>query len=370
MKLKNVHDKSNAENAHTAYKKSVEEFRAYQITFVESMKKILTSFEELDEHRLNILKEVLTEFTNSQITLNQSHTEEIPVLVASIQRMDSKRETQDFIDKNKSNKLPDPLVVYEPYISTNGIDVPADDIPVEVTENDKSAAESTDTEKDKPKRSKSLKRVKSMKKNKVKNSVDVENGAGKVKTPRKRKETPNGEETKSPRENSESTDVAPHVAEPNLEEQVSTPEEQPIQEEPVDDIIKASEDVVDVPIATISKIAIALYDFEPRDETDIGFRAEEGIIITKEDGEVEDCPGWMEGICNGQIGLFPANHVEILKDFKKCVVQYSFEPQNDDELLLRTGEELVILKELEEWFLGCTIEGRTGLFPSNFVKII
>ncbi|XP_064196339.1 CD2-associated protein-like isoform X2 [Anguilla rostrata] len=131
--------------------------------------------------------------------------------------------------------------------------------------------------------------------------------------------------------------------------------------------------------------------------------------------------GWMEGDLNGKRGLFPDNFVkevkkeskEEVKDevqpvrrertggnvaslvqrmsnygfpaggfqppshprtFKKkvkkrqCRVLFEYLPQNEDELELKAGDVIDINEEVEEGWWSGTMNGKSGLFPSNFVK--
>ncbi|NXP26550.1 CD2AP protein, partial [Scytalopus superciliaris] len=62
------------------------------------------------------------------------------------------------------------------------------------------------------------------------------------------------------------------------------------------------------------------------------------------------------------------------KGFKKrskkrqCKVLFEYIPQNEDELELKLGDVIDINDEVEEGWWSGTLNGRTGLFPSNFVK--
>lgn len=126
--------------------------------------------------------------------------------------------------------------------------------------------------------------------------------------------------------------------------------------------------------------------------------------IKKDDG------GWWEGELDGRRGLFPDNFVrELKKDAKKenqpkkpteasggeisngslmssnetslksrgiaerirsrrCQVAFSYAPQNEDELELKIGEIIEVLGEVEEGWWEGILNGKTGMFPSNFIK--
>ncbi|CAG5950301.1 unnamed protein product [Menidia menidia] len=127
--------------------------------------------------------------------------------------------------------------------------------------------------------------------------------------------------------------------------------------------------------------------------------------------------GWMEGDLNGKRGLFPVNFVKDTKSEPKedaspsqrreksagnvanlvqrmsiigiptggfqppqppaaskkpkkrqCKVLFGYQPQNEDELELKVGDILDITEEIEEGWWSGVINGKSGLFPSNFVK--
>ncbi|XP_072218770.1 CD2-associated protein isoform X1 [Leuresthes tenuis] len=136
--------------------------------------------------------------------------------------------------------------------------------------------------------------------------------------------------------------------------------------------------------------------------------------------------GWMEGDLNGKRGLFPVNFVkELKKDSKEvkevknepkedtfqpqrreksagnvanlvqrmsiigiptggfqppppaaskkpkkrqCKVLFVYQPQNEDELELKVGDIIDIIEEVEEGWWSGNRNGKSGLFPSNFVK--
>ncbi|XP_060557527.1 SH3 domain-containing kinase-binding protein 1-like isoform X6 [Ruditapes philippinarum] len=129
--------------------------------------------------------------------------------------------------------------------------------------------------------------------------------------------------------------------------------------------------------------------------------------------------GWWEGELNGKKGMFPDNFVKVIKDKdakkdegkkkdvqaskrqsvkdlanklkgqvhegappmmrrkaeppakkKKAKVVYSYEPENDDELKLEVGDVLDVIKQEEEGWWEGILNGKQGMFPSNFVEIV
>lgn len=126
----------------------------------------------------------------------------------------------------------------------------------------------------------------------------------------------------------------------------------------------------------------------------------------------KEAGGWWEGQLKGRRGLFPDNFVrEIKKDMKKesiankppekpidevsngnpllfsetiirttrkgernrrrrCQVAFSYMPQNEDELELKVGDIIEVVGEVEEGWWEGILNGKTGMFPSNFIKEI
>ncbi|XP_057678481.1 CD2-associated protein isoform X1 [Corythoichthys intestinalis] len=161
------------------------------------------------------------------------------------------------------------------------------------------------------------------------------------------------------------------------------------------------------------------YDYEALHEDELTLR--KGDLIKNVCCIQED--GWMEGDLNGKRGLFPDNFVKevkqedkearsepkeesaqplkreksvgnvanlvqrmstigiptggfqprpstITKKAKKRQVKVFFEyqPQNEDELELKVGDIVDVVDEVEEGWWSGIINGKSGLFPSNFVK--
>ncbi|XP_058148015.1 SH3 domain-containing kinase-binding protein 1 isoform X4 [Dasypus novemcinctus] len=150
--------------------------------------------------------------------------------------------------------------------------------------------------------------------------------------------------------------------------------------------------------------AIVEFDYQAQHDDELTISVGEIITnIRKEDG------GWWEGQVNGRRGLFPDNFVrEIKKEMKKdplsskapekpmhevssgnsllssetilrtnkrgerrrrrCQVAFSYLPQNDDELELKVGDIIEVVGEVEEGWWEGVLNGKTGMFPSNFIK--
>ncbi|XP_039884591.1 CD2-associated protein-like, partial [Simochromis diagramma] len=53
---------------------------------------------------------------------------------------------------------------------------------------------------------------------------------------------------------------------------------------------------------------------------------------------------------------------------RQCKVLFEYQPQNEDELELKVGNIVEITEEVEEGWWSGTLNGKSGLFPSNFVK--
>jgi len=121
--------------------------------------------------------------------------------------------------------------------------------------------------------------------------------------------------------------------------------------------------------------------------------------------------GWWQGEIQGgkgkkrQLGWFPASYVKMMDsvgeksdvpvesttatsetekpveakpavsdsgaDGQKFKAMFSYGGQNDDELCFETGDIITLIsKDEEAWWKGATADGRTGVFPSNYVELI
>uniref|UniRef100_A0A672T2V9 Osteoclast-stimulating factor 1 n=1 Tax=Sinocyclocheilus grahami TaxID=75366 RepID=A0A672T2V9_SINGR len=65
--------------------------------------------------------------------------------------------------------------------------------------------------------------------------------------------------------------------------------------------------------------------------------------------------------------LRPAKKGEAIRK-KRCKAAFSYTPQNEDELELKIGDVIEVLGEVEEGWWEGFLNGRSGMFPSNFTK--
>lgn len=82
--------------------------------------------------------------------------------------------------------------------------------------------------------------------------------------------------------------------------------------------------------------------------------------------------GWMKGVVDDNVGVFPADCVRMLKHLFSVQVNYRYESQLADELELSVGDVVSVLDDqLEDdgWWFG-QLNSRVGVFPNNFVEVI
>lgn len=146
------------------------------------------------------------------------------------------------------------------------------------------------------------------------------------------------------------------------------------------------------------------FDYEAQQDDELSLTVGDIIVnIRRDDG------GWWEGELGGRRGLFPDNFVrEIKKEGKRdggqasmirsdlsngraspvsdssvrpgrkveqirkrrCKAAFSYVPQHEDELELKIGDVIEIIAEVEEGWWEGFLNGKTGMFPSNFTKLI
>ncbi|OAF67180.1 hypothetical protein A3Q56_05087 [Intoshia linei] len=54
----------------------------------------------------------------------------------------------------------------------------------------------------------------------------------------------------------------------------------------------------------------------------------------------------------------------------KCVAEYDFIPENTNELKFNEGDIITIIEKIDNnWYMGA-LDGKEGIFPKNFVKLV
>nr|CAI5866508.1 unnamed protein product [Callosobruchus analis] len=123
---------------------------------------------------------------------------------------------------------------------------------------------------------------------------------------------------------------------------------------------------------------IVEYDYTAKEPDELTIK--KGDIIKD---VVKKQGGWWQGVLKDKKGMFPDNFVRLLdsssvvlrnkKDvsrIRQCRVIFSYSPDHEDELSLNVGDIIDIIGEEEEgWWRG-TLNGKEGVFPSNFVEEI
>jgi hypothetical protein len=99
------------------YQQQVKEFRAYQAKYEEGVKKNLDEIQQLELRRIAKVREILQEFVKSQEQLINAYKSAIEDLKKEIAKINEKEDTDNFIKNNKTNKVPEEPVQYEPYAS-------------------------------------------------------------------------------------------------------------------------------------------------------------------------------------------------------------------------------------------------------------
>ncbi|XP_050096567.1 serine-rich adhesin for platelets-like [Anopheles aquasalis] len=135
--------------------------------------------------------------------------------------------------------------------------------------------------------------------------------------------------------------------------------------------------------------AVVEFDYAAKEPDELTLK--KGAIITNI--KVQD-GGWWEGtlIATGRTGVFPDNFVRVLEQpppaltledrgevvlrdknaaiNRRCRVIFSYRENKPDELTLAEGDVIEFFEAVEEgWWRG-KLNGRVGVFPSNFVEMI
>ncbi|XP_071412189.1 SH3 domain-containing protein 19 isoform X2 [Pithys albifrons albifrons] len=120
----------------------------------------------------------------------------------------------------------------------------------------------------------------------------------------------------------------------------------------------------------------ALHDFTAETKDDLSFKKGDCIQIL-EQVDLE----WYRGRLNGKEGIFPAVFVQTCSASVelsqsgggkkgKARALYHFHGENEDELSFKAGDMITELESVDEDWMSGEIQGRSGIFPKNFVQIL
>ncbi|NXY44939.1 SH319 protein, partial [Ceuthmochares aereus] len=125
----------------------------------------------------------------------------------------------------------------------------------------------------------------------------------------------------------------------------------------------------------------ALHDFTAETKDDLSFKKGDYIqILEQVDSE------WYRGRLNEKEGIFPAVFVQICSGTVlldgdslflsgggkkgKAKALYDFHGENEDELSFKAGDTITELESVDEDWMSGEIQGKSGIFPKNFVRIL
>ncbi|XP_050437252.1 SH3 domain-containing protein 19 [Adelges cooleyi] len=117
---------------------------------------------------------------------------------------------------------------------------------------------------------------------------------------------------------------------------------------------------------------VAQFDYVSNHTDDLAFKQGDEILLTR---KIND--DWLEGELDGRSGMFPSSYVKITKALleenginKKCykvVAVFTFKPECWEDLSIQEGDEIQVLKRINNDWLYGECNGLKGQFPSNFV---
>ncbi|NXL58783.1 SH319 protein, partial [Chordeiles acutipennis] len=118
----------------------------------------------------------------------------------------------------------------------------------------------------------------------------------------------------------------------------------------------------------------ALHDFTAETKDDLSFKKGDYIqILEQVDSE------WYRGRLNEKEGIFPAVFVQTCSGTLsqsiggkkgKAKALYDFHGENEDELSFKAGDTITELESVDEDWMSGEIQGKSGIFPKNFVQIL
>nr|XP_006820391.1 PREDICTED: SH3 domain-containing protein 19-like [Saccoglossus kowalevskii] len=125
--------------------------------------------------------------------------------------------------------------------------------------------------------------------------------------------------------------------------------------------------------------AVAVYDYDSVNPDDLNFNNGDVIKLLQRIGD-----DWYKGECNGEIGMFPKNFVEVVEDLPeyveetqvdwgsgpRCRARFDYEGEEENDLEFDEGEIIKLISYVDEEWLKGEVNGKIGIFPIEFVEII
>ncbi|XP_073197446.1 SH3 domain-containing protein 19 isoform X7 [Lepidochelys kempii] len=120
----------------------------------------------------------------------------------------------------------------------------------------------------------------------------------------------------------------------------------------------------------------ALHDFTAETNEDLSFKKGDSIqILEHVDSE------WCRGRLNDSEGIFPAVFVQTCSAGVKTAQSpgwrkgkakalYDFQGENEDELSFKAGDMITELEPVDEDWMSGEVQGKSGIFPKNFVRVL
>ncbi|XP_069473813.1 vinexin isoform X2 [Ambystoma mexicanum] len=131
------------------------------------------------------------------------------------------------------------------------------------------------------------------------------------------------------------------------------------------------------------KAARVKFDFQAQSAKELTVQKGDIVYIHKQVDR-----NWFEGEHHGRVGIFPTNYVEVLPpteipkpikpptiqvlEYGEAVAQFTFKGDLPVELSFRKGEQISLIRRVDEnWYEG-RISGTTrqGIFPANYVQVV
>uniref|UniRef100_A0A8C4WIV7 SH3 domain containing 19 n=1 Tax=Gopherus evgoodei TaxID=1825980 RepID=A0A8C4WIV7_9SAUR len=118
----------------------------------------------------------------------------------------------------------------------------------------------------------------------------------------------------------------------------------------------------------------ALHDFTAETNEDLSFKKGDYIqILEHVDSE------WCRGRLDDSEGIFPAVFVQTCSSTTaqspgcrkgKAKALYDFQGENEDELSFKAGDMITELEPVDEDWMSGEVQGKSGIFPKNFVQVL